>query len=77
MEELIRDRKLHVRSPEERHIEVDGNGFVALVLYCLMQAGNRIHSFLWPPCCGYFLLNSTEIKAFICIFGSRILTGVK
>lgn len=77
LEELIRDRKLHVRSPEERHTEVHGNGLMASVLCCLMQAGNRIHSSLWPPCCGYFLLNSKEIKAFICIFGSRILTGVK
>lgn len=41
MEGLIRDRKLHVRSPEKRDTEVDGNGSVALVVYCLMQVRRK------------------------------------
>jgi len=50
---LIRDRKLNIRSPEETHTQVDGNGLVALVLYGLMQVGKEqdpqfsVASMLW------------------------------
>lgn len=53
VEGLIRDRKLNISSPEEIHTQVDGNGLVALVLYCLMQGGRKqdpqfsVASMLW------------------------------
>lgn len=53
MEGLIRERKFNIRSPKEIHAQVDGNGLVVLVLYCLMQVGRKqdpqfsVASMLW------------------------------
>lgn len=49
----MRDRKLNIRSTEEKHTQVDGNDLVALVLRSLMQVGRKqdpqfsVASMLW------------------------------
>lgn len=53
MEGFTGDRKLTTKPPEEMHIQVDRHGWVALVLYCLIQVGRKrdpqfsVASMLW------------------------------